>query len=483
MTLMIYNTLSRKKEEFKPIAGKKVGMYVCGITAYDKSHLGHMRPAITFDFVRRYLMYKGYDVTFIRNYTDVDDKIINRAIELKVNPTDLAIKYIGEYENNMRELNVLEPTSSPKATEHIPDMIAMIETLIDKGLAYKSVNDVYYMVRGFKEYGKLSNRNIEELESGARIAVDEKKNDPLDFVLWKGAKENEPCWDSPWGKGRPGWHIECSAMSTKYLGQPFDIHGGGVDLVFPHHENEIAQAEGANDCGFAKYWMHNGLIKIDGEKMSKSLNNFITIDDVLKKYDAEAIRFFLLSTHYRSPLDYTEESMRQANLNLERFYETISRLPSIDLSNNLKDSPKHDDEFFKKLGGFQENFCAALDDDFNSAKGIGLIFDLLRSLNRFLDTNVDEEKSISAALKVRDIQSMLAQTLGIMEKSSQQYKDSKLSLKGKKVDDNAIKRLVDERIEAKRQKNFKRADEIRDELNKMGVKIKDKPDGTTEWSL
>lgn len=486
MTLKLYNTLSRKKEDFEPVEPGKVRMYVCGITAYDTSHLGHLRPAVVFDMIYRYLVFKGFQTTYVRNYTDIDDKIINRANELKISCEELTKKYIAEYEQEMAKLNVLQPSVSPKATEHIPNMIEMIEALLKNGIAYKSGGDILYSVRKFKGYGKLSGRNIEELESGTRIEVDEKKDDPLDFALWKGAKPGEPSWDSPWGKGRPGWHIECSAMSTKYLGQPFDIHGGGLDLIFPHHENEIAQAEAAHDHAFAKYWLHNGLIMVNGEKMSKSLGNFTTIDSVLEKHDAQSVRCFILSTHYRSPLDYTDQALSQASSSLDRFYETIGRLPgNFDIPKDFDAKAQIQKDVFEKIDGFEKNFIDAMDDDFNSAQAIGVVFDLIRHVNRFLDSSPDKNSLSWISAKMQQIQMMLGKTLGIMEMTFEEYKSAKTSFETNKkgIDAAKIEALISQRIEARKSKDFKRSDEIRDELSKLGVKIKDKPDGTTEWSV
>ena len=329
MTLRVYNTLTQKKEAFHALQDKKVKMYVCGITAYDHCHLGHARGAVSFDIVYRFFKVAGFDVTYVRNYTDVDDKIIKRSNEQKISCTELTEKYIAEYQQDMKTLRVLSPTIEPKATEHISEMITMIQSLIQKGLAYEVQGNVYFSVRKFPCYGNLSHKKIDELESGARIEIDETKKDPLDFALWKKAKLGEPNWESPWGTGRPGWHIECSAMSTKYLGETFDIHGGGRDLVFPHHENEIAQASGAHGKEFARYWLHNGFLNIDAEKMSKSLGNFKTIRQVLKEHDWEVVRYFLISSHYRSPLDYTEANLKDAKSALDRFYEMVEKLPKV----------------------------------------------------------------------------------------------------------------------------------------------------------
>ena len=324
MGLRVYNTLTQSKEEFIPLQEGRIGMYVCGVTAYDLCHIGHARNAVVFDVIYRYLLYKGYQVTYVRNFTDVDDKIINRAQQEGINTEEIAARYIQEFSVDMGALGLKEPTVEPKATEHIPEMIDMVQRLIAKGHAYQVGGDVYFAVDGFSGYGRLSKRSLDEMQAGARIEVDEKKRNPLDFALWKAAKPGEPSWDSPWGRGRPGWHIECSAMSQKYLGDTLDIHGGGKDLIFPHHENEIAQSEGASGKPFVRYWLHNGFVNIDREKMSKSLGNILTIKEILRDYHPELVRLFLLSRHYRSPIDYSSQGMEEARKNLERFYQTLA---------------------------------------------------------------------------------------------------------------------------------------------------------------
>ncbi|MFH0799485.1 MAG: cysteine--tRNA ligase [Pseudomonadota bacterium] len=490
MPLVVYNTLTGKKEEFVPLAAPKVGMYVCGITAYDTCHLGHARAAVVFDVITRYLRHKNYDLTYVRNYTDVDDKIINRANKEGMSCTEISERYIKEYEGDMASLGVLKPDKTPKATEHIPDMIATVEKLIANGLAYVTKGGVYYSVRKFKGYGKLSGKNIEELESGARVEIDEAKNDPLDFALWKAAKPGEPSWPSPWGEGRPGWHIECSAMSTKYLGQPFDIHGGGRDLIFPHHENEIAQAEGTCNCQFVRYWLHNGFININTEKMSKSLGNITAIPEVLKQNDAEAVRLFLLSNHYRSPIDYTQQAMAEAAASLDRFYDTADRLQRIHPGKAASDVPDCGEAGVavkEALEKFDGRFEAAMDDDFNTAMVTGQVFEAVRLVNRYLDEMGSKPTPFVGwvARKFKHVQHTLGEVLGLFGSEASEYAKRTTARAGvsRGVDPQEIEKLIAERKAARSAKDFKRSDAIRAELASKGVEIKDRPDGTTEWKL
>ncbi|MDZ4224429.1 MAG: cysteine--tRNA ligase, partial [bacterium] len=389
--LKVYNSLTQKKEKFAPLKAKEVRMYVCGITAYDACHLGHARAAVAFDIVYRYLKFLGFKVTYVRNYTDIDDKIINRAKELNIPWNAITERYIKEYQEDMLELRVLTPTKEPRATEHIPHMIRAIQKLIENKMAYESQAGVYYSVRAFKDYGKLSHKNIEDLESGARIEIDETKKDPLDFALWKRAKPGEPEWESPWGKGRPGWHIECSAMSTEYLGQPFDIHGGGRDLIFPHHENEIAQAEGIVKKPFCNYFLHNGFVNIDAEKMSKSKKNFKTIREVVAEHDAEVVRYFLISSHYGSPIDFTEKNMKDARAALDRYYMLGQRLDqgrTKDHGPGTRDQKPEttiEKELAVSLQELPKKFKAAMDEDFNTAGALGVVFETVRLFNKYLD--------------------------------------------------------------------------------------------------
>ncbi len=490
MALALYNTLTNQKEEFVPLQPPKVGMYVCGITAYDTCHLGHARAAVVFDMIYRTLRRRGYDVTYVRNYTDVDDKIINRAQKENLSCTEISERYIQEYEEDMAALGVLRPAIMPKATEHIAEMIQTIQSLISRGFAYEVNGNVFFSVRKFPEYGKLSGKRIEELESGARVEVDESKQDPLDFALWKTAKPGEPTWDSPWGKGRPGWHIECSAMSSKYLGQPFDIHGGGRDLIFPHHENEIAQAEGACGCQFVRYWLHNGFININAEKMSKSLGNITAIREVVKLHDAEVVRLFLLSAHYRSPLDYTIKAMEEAEASLDRFYETAERLHAIHPGKTASEEP--DDlaearELKTALEQFDSRFDQAMDDDFNTARATGLVFEVVRLTNRYLDAAGDCRTSFAGwvVLQFMHLQHTVGEVFGVFGSDPQRYRERSHARAQAKsgVDTAEVERLIAERKAARTTKDFKRADAIRDELTKLGVEFKDKPDGTTEWRL
>ncbi len=476
MTLKIYNTLTRKKEEFVPIQSGKVGMYVCGITPYDECHLGHARAAVVFDVVFRYLKYRGYEVAYVRNFTDVDDKIIKKANEAKVPCAEISEKYIRSYTEQMRALGVQDPTHEPKATEHIGEMIAHIQKLIDRDLAYVSGSDVFFEVRKFPSYGKLSQKKIDELESGARIDVDERKKDPLDFALWKGAKPGEPEWESPWGRGRPGWHIECSAMSAKYLGERFDIHGGGRDLSFPHHENEIAQSEGATGkTPFARYWIHNGFVNINSEKMSKSLGNFLSVRKILEDWDPEVVRYFLLSANYGSPIDYTPEAMSNAQDALSRFYEAVNRL-----NQSTKISAGND-----ALPSFRidEVLEAPLDDDINTTQVIGKVFEYVRELNRFLDQG--KLPSASSFGNFKKSFQRLTEVIGFFGQDPQAFLENqkKRGLSSSAVSQDDIQKLIIERREARKSKNFKRSDEIRDQLAAQGIVLKDNPDGTTGWEV
>jgi cysteinyl-tRNA synthetase len=490
MSLVIFNTMSGKKEGFVPIKPPHVGMYFCGITAYDSCHLGHARAAIVADIVFRYLKHLKYDVTFVRNYTDVDDKIIRRANEEKRSCKDVTTQYIEEYRADMKVLGVITPTVEPLATGHIDCMIETIKKLISKGYAYEIGGNVYFSVRKFKGYGKLSGKNIEELESGARVEVDETKTDPLDFALWKKAKPGEPKWQSPWGEGRPGWHIECSAMSSKYLGQPFDIHGGGRDLIFPHHENEIAQAEGAEGKQFVKYWIHNGFININAEKMSKSLGNIMSIRGVLAANDPEAVRLFLLSNHYRSPIDYTADAISVAGSSLERFYETAARICAIHPGKSVNDSPDGVEgaKVLKTLfDRFDLDFSAAMDDDFNTAKAIGHAFEVVRAANKYLDSLGDNVTPFAGWVVPQffHMQHVCGEILGVFGSNPSDYKsrNTTRATSSKGIDPAAIEDLIAKRKEARGRKDFSEADRIRNELMSKGVEIKDRPDGTCEWKI
>lgn len=456
MTLNIYNTLTRQKEEFKPLQAGKVGMYVCGMTVYDFCHMGHARVMVSFDVIVRYLRHCGYDVNYIRNITDIDDKIINRAVENNEPFNVLVDRMVGAMNEDFAKLNVLTPNSEPKATDHIEGIIAMVNTLIEKGFAYAASNgDVYYRVRKFDGYGKLSGKILEELESGARIEVTEEKEDPLDFVLWKSAKAGEPAWSSPWGEGRPGWHIECSVMSTCCLGNNFDIHGGGPDLKFPHHENEIAQSEAATGEHYANTWMHAGALRIDGEKMSKSLGNFFTIRDVLKEYDAEVIRFFLASVQYRSEINYSQAGLQDAQTKLDRLYNALK---GCDLSVELDLSDAD-------LSGFVAQFKAAMDDDFNTPKAIAVMFDLVSSINK---AEGSEKDKLASLLKT------FADVLGCLQTDPADYFQQ-----GVDVDEAYIQEMIEKRVQAKKDKDFSLADKIRNDLDAQGIELQDSREGTT----
>jgi len=455
--LKIYNSLSNKKEIFTPIEANKVRMYVCGMTVYDYCHLGHARVMVAFDVVFRYLKASGYDVTYIRNITDIDDKIIQRANEKGEDFNDLTKRFIDAMHEDEIALGIQKPTGEPCATDNMDEIISMITTLIDKGYAYQGKsNDVYYDVSKFEDYGKLSNRNPEELRSGERIAVNEDKDDPLDFVLWKTAKPDEPFWESPWGNGRPGWHIECSAMATKLLGNHFDIHGGGHDLQFPHHENEIAQSEACTGEHFANYWMHNGFIRVDEEKMSKSLDNFFTIREVLKDYKAEEVRYFMLTSHYRSPLNYSTDQLESAGAALDRLY---TALRGLDISTNDANSNTDKSEY-------EERFIVAMDDDFNTPEALAVLFDLARDINRARNDNKESEASNLGALLKK-----LAGQLGLLEGDIESWFQGANDSDG--LSNEAIETLIQQRIDAKANKDWGTADKIRNELQEQGITLED----------
>ena len=479
MALRIYNTLSGEKEEFQPIEEGEVKMYVCGPTVYDSCHIGHARSVITFDVVYRYLKALGLKVTYARNFTDIDDKIINRAEQLGVSAQAVAEKYMDEFHRDMDALYVKRPDLAPKATEHVEDIIALIQKLEEKGKAYAVDGDVYFRVESFEDYGKLSGRKLDEMEAGARIDVDERKENPFDFALWKAQKPGEPAWESPWGMGRPGWHIECSAMSSRLLGETIDIHGGGKDLIFPHHENEIAQSEAAFDAPFVKYWMHNGFVNINAEKMSKSLGNTTMIKDVLKACHPEAVRLFLLSNHYRSPIDYNDQAMKESMGNLDKLYGLLKRVS--DEFGNLS-MLRLQSYSSNKFGEQFKEFAAGIEDDFNTARGTAALFDALRATNRCLDTfnegDTFENKLTLDGLMV-DIFKM-ANILGILNENPYDYFDAKKEKSG--VDATRVEALIQERTDARKNKNFQRADEIREELTAMGVAIEDGAGGTT-WKM
>ena len=460
--MKILNTLTRRKEEFKPINEGKVGIYVCGPTVYDYIHIGNARPMIVFDTLRRYLEYKGYEVNYVSNFTDVDDKIIKRANAEGVDASVISERYIAEVKKDMAALNVREATTHPKATEEIPDMIEMVKTLIEKDYAYEVNGTVYFRTRKFKDYGKLSKKNIDDLRSGNRdllvSGVDEKE-DPLDFVLWKPKKEGEPSWPSPWGDGRPGWHLECSVMSKKYIGDVIDIHAGGEDLIFPHHENEIAQSEAANGTEVARSWMHNGFLKINNEKMSKSLGNFFTVREIAEKYPLQVIRFFMLSAHYRSPLNFSAELVEASKNGLERILTAVDRLKSINGADGDVDKSVADE-----IDAFVKKYEDAMDDDLNTADAISVIFELVKYAN----VNVTEESSKATVELVLNTIEKLCDILGIITEKKEEILDSD------------IEALIEERQAARKAKNFARADEIRDQLSSMGIILEDTREGV-KW--
>ena len=489
MSLRVYNTLSGKKEEFQPLVPNKVGMYVCGVTVYDYCHIGHARANIVFDIVYRYLQYSNYDVTYVRNYTDVDDKIIARANERGITSQALSEEFIDAFDEDMAALGLRKPTHEPKATEHIAQIIALVLGLIAKGMAYESAGDVYYSVDTFPSYLKLSKRNMEEMQAGARIAPGELKRNPMDFALWKTAKPGEPSWESPWGAGRPGWHIECSAMSSALLGETFDIHGGGRDLIFPHHENEIAQSEGASGKPFVKYWLHNGFVNVNQEKMSKSLGNFFTIRDILKSYDAEVVRFFILTAHYRSPIDFSDQNLEESRHGLTRFYEALAQLDK-GLAKADKEAPQGAvpeslAEPVARLTQLEERFRAAMDDDFNTALAIGHMFDAVRAINRILA----EENTLKGRLQEilgrgRDDLLRLGEVLGLFvsEPSAWLARSAQEGLSESGLSAEEIESLILERREARANKDFARSDQIRDDLAAKGIQLLDGPEGTT-WKM
>ena len=462
--MKIYNTLTRKKEEFVPIEEGKVRMYVCGPTVYNYFHIGNARPFVVFDTMRKYLEYRGYKVKFVQNFTDVDDKIIKRAKEEGISAQEVSEKYIAEYFKDAAALNVKKATVHPQVTKTMDDIIKFVQDLIDLGYAYESDGDVYYRARKFKGYGKLSGKNIDDLISGARIAVDEKKEDPLDFALWKARKEeSEIAWESPWGMGRPGWHIECSAMSKKYLGDTIDIHAGGQDLQFPHHENEIAQSEAHSGKTFARYWMHNGYINIDGIKMSKSLGNFKTVRDLLKVYDGEVLRFLILSGHYRGPIDFGEEILTQSQNGLLRMRNAKANLQHMAAS-GTGDMSESEKTVLAGLDKYRQQFIEAMDDDLNTADAISAVFELITAVN----TAVREGVSKEFAQKCLDLLMELATVLGLLQQD--------VSKEVTEVEPE-IQALIDERQAARAEKNFVRADEIRDQLKARGITLKDTPQG------
>ena len=462
--MKIFNTMTRRKEEFVPLDKNEVKIYACGPTVYNYIHIGNARPLCVFDVLRRYLEYRGYNVRFVQNFTDVDDKIIKRANEEGLSFEEVSKKYIKEFWTDAHGLNFKDATVHPKATENIDEIINIIKTLEEKGYAYAVDGDVYYRTLKFKDYGKLSHQPIEDLQSGARIAIGEKKENPLDFALWKAAKEGEPYWDSPWGKGRPGWHIECSAMNKRYLGDSIDIHCGGKDLVFPHHENEIAQSEAANDAPFAKYWMHNGYINVDNVKMSKSLGNFKTVREIANVYGYEVIRYFLISSHYRSPINYSIDIIEQCQSALDRLYTCRE---SLDFAiKNAKSDIDDDEEILKFIASAKDEFIKAMDDDLNTADGIAAVFNLVSTINTEI---INKEVSLNVCKKAAEMFDELTGVLGLI-----------YNRKSNDIDDD-IEKLIEQRQTARANKDWATADKIRDELKAKGIILKDTPQGVT-WT-
>ncbi|MBN1381492.1 MAG: cysteine--tRNA ligase [Deltaproteobacteria bacterium] len=493
MSLKIYNTATKKKETFIPMSEGKIGMYVCGITAYDSCHIGHARSAVVFDVMTRYLRYRGYDIFYVRNFTDVDDKIITKAKDSGLNYSEIAERYIGEHNEDMDALGIARPDAAPRATQYIQEMIRLIEKLIAKDLAYVVDGDVYYAVENFSDYGKLSGRNLDDMMAGARIDVNENKKNPLDFALWKASKEGEPWWESPWGQGRPGWHIECSVMSQKYLGDTFDIHGGGEDLIFPHHENEIAQSEGATGKTFVRYWIHHGFVRINREKMSKSLKNIMNVRDILKHYHPEIVRFFILQTHYKSPLDFSDEALAEARRGMERFYTALKSIQDAlkgseesQIALNFEDFAPENQDAADNLSQLPDRFVEAMDDDFNTAKAIGHLFDAVRLINSLMadrDYRLTDETAAVLRLAEKTFRD-LGEVLGLFLDDPDQYFLSDRNREAEKRDLNVeeIDRLVEERRSARVAKNWQRADEIRDLLAEKQIVLKDTPQSTT-WKI
>lgn len=497
--MRLYNTMSNKLEEFEPIEEGKVKMYVCGPTVYNYIHLGNARPIVVFDILARYFKYRGYDVTYVQNFTDVDDKIIKRANEEKVSPEKITEKYIQSFFEDTEPLNVLKDIKRPRVTENINEIIEITEKLIENGYAYEIDGNVFFDVKKYNDYGKLSNQKISELEIGARVDIMEIKNNPLDFALWKKKKDGEPYWDSPWGEGRPGWHIECSAMSRKYLGDTFDIHGGGQDLIFPHHENEIAQSKCAYHGHFAKYWLHNGFVQIDGDKMSKSTGNFFLLREILGKFSGNVVRLFILSTHYRKPINFSFEDMENTRKtlknmisSLKRFEAVLKNLQSLINHNNLKKIERTDElykfieEFKEKSDDFNNKFIRAMDEDLNTPQALSTIFDQIREMNKFSDIIEkisDKEKSEKSELlsevlnlSYKSLKIKIEDVLGVLMINEEKASNSELSEK-------LMKLLLKIRSDARKNKNFELSDEIRDGLRKIGVEIKDNKDGTTDYTL
>ncbi len=485
MSLQIYNTKLGKKTPFVPLEEGHIKMYVCGITAYDYCHIGHARSALVFDMMVNYLRYSKYKVTYVRNFTDIDDKIINRANEQNTSSEELANRFIDEFYIDMNALGIGTPTIEPKATEHIPEIINLIKGLINKGIAYQAENDVYFSVADYPEYGKLSGRNLEEMQAGARVIVSDLKKNPADFALWKGSKPGEPTWDSPWGPGRPGWHIECSAMSKKYLGDSFDIHGGGEDLVFPHHENEVAQSEGASGKPFVTHWIHHAFVTISDEKMSKSLNNFLTIRDVLGNHHPEALRLNVFSTHYRHPLDFSNTALTDALSAVNRLYNCLASCSDLP-SGNKSSQPIASSQEINILNTLENRFCEAMDNDFNTAQALGCIFEATKTINRINQAlpKKPAEDDINLLRSSTQILTRIADIMGLLRQNPADYFTEQQNDYIQKMDITAemIDRLIAERKTARTNKDWAKADEIRDTLLEKRIELKDGPEGTS-WRI
>lgn len=482
--MKLYNTMTNKIEEFKTIKENKVKMYVCGPTVYNYIHLGNARPIVVFDTLARYFKYKGMEVDYVQNFTDVDDKIINKSIEEGISASEVSEKYIKCFFEDINRLNILDSVKRPKVTENMEEIIEIIQKLIDNGFAYEKDGDVYFEVKKYKDYGKLSNQKIEELELGARIDVSEIKKNPMDFALWKKKKDGEPFWVSPWGEGRPGWHIECSAMAKKYLGDTFDIHGGGQDLVFPHHENEIAQSKCAYHGNFANYWLHNGFIQINGDKMSKSLGNFFLLREILEKFSGNVVRLFILSTHYRKPINFSFENMEDTKKALQNIVKSMNKFEAIiGKYKNEKTVEITNLDFSQKIDEFDKKFEDAMDEDMNTPQALATIFDQIRETNKFISVNKDELSTIYAEIEksYESLKRKIGNVFGIeieMENSAKEEDGENMELTKK-----LIELLIKLRSEARSEKNFKLSDEIRDELKVLGVEIKDNRDGTTDYDF
>jgi cysteinyl-tRNA synthetase len=476
MGIRVYNTFTGKKEEFKPVLEGKVKLYVCGVTVYDHCHIGHARSAVVFDVMYRYFIAKGYEVVFVKNFTDIDDKIIKKSQIENIPWKDVAEKYIVSFYEDMDALNILRPTHEPRATEHIGDMISLVDTLIQKGVAYTVNGDVYFSVESYKGYGELSGRSLDEMMAGARVEIDEKKRNPLDFALWKSSKEGEPKWPTPFGEGRPGWHIECSAMSAKYLGLPFDIHGGGKDLVFPHHENERAQTESATGERFANYWLHNGFVNIEKEKMSKSIGNILLIKDFFKQYHPEVLRLFFLSTHYRNPIDYSKKAIEDTNNALHRLYSTLERV------DELRKYGPIESKTFGEAEGLEKRYYEAMDDDFNTALALSYVFELSKMINKLLDD--DPKINTPFVLFTHRIFLSLANTVGLLldDLASFTSTEKMRHLQRIGLTQDALEKMISERAQARKNKDYTAGDEIRNTLAGMGILLQDSPKGT-EWRI